>query len=75
MSTRVTLEKNQMTLEDLVHEIRNWESTTFSASGKGVKEREAQQIARRFINIWFNNHFDGLMVGELLDEIREKYDE
>lgn len=56
-------------LEQLITEIMNYESDTFSASGEELKPEEAEAIADKLVEGLLEN-IDGVKISSALDEIR-----
>lgn len=54
----------------LVEYIEEYESDTFSASGSQITHEEATRIADTLIQMWMDRHIDGVILDELLDDIR-----
>ena len=60
-----------MNAGEFVEMIFTYESDTFSSSGSNIRIKEAQKIAAKLLDIFTMNHLDGVMISNLLDEIRE----
>lgn len=61
-----------MKFDQLVKEILEYESDTFSASGFEITKEEAKQVAERCIEWFVNNRMDGVILDEFLFAIREE---
>ena len=55
----------------LIEEIKKYESDTFSAEGSKIADYEAVQIAQQLIKSWTDTHLDGIIITEMLGEIRK----
>jgi hypothetical protein len=59
-----------MTFDELVKQIKKWDSNTFFASGCNLTDDESIKLAERFIS-WSFNKLDGVKLDVWLSEIRE----
>lgn len=62
----------------LVHEIRKYESDTFSASAERITQLEAERIAARLVKNDINdriatNTMDGVDIMEELNDLRDRH--
>ncbi len=59
-----------MKYDQLVKEITEYESDTFTASGFSLTNKEAHKLAERCINYFVNNDLDGCKLDIWLAELR-----
>ena len=64
-----------MKFKDFVQGLLEYESDTFSTSGKKMLKREANNIAERMLESFWDYHVDGIWILEILEEIRDKKQE
>ncbi len=55
----------------LVAYLMTYESDTFSASGEGLTQKQAEKMAQKIIDDALNG-LDGIAVGGYLDEVRRR---
>jgi hypothetical protein len=58
----------------LVQDISEYESDTFSASSNEIKASECMEIANKIIDIWKEDHLDGVIISSLLEDLRDEYE-
>lgn len=55
---------------ELVKEIVEYESDTFSASSSEITTEEADKVAHELVANWKMNYLDGVQIDTFLDKIR-----
>lgn len=61
-------------LEELVKEVMEYESDTFSASGAEITEEEARKVVEKIVRDLWDAHIDGVKINFALADIRPEVD-
>lgn len=59
-------------LERLQKTIAEYESDTFSAEGSNITPDEALKVASELVAMWTERNLDGVIITEMLDDVREE---
>ena len=61
-----------MNFGEFMNHIEDYESDTFSASAEKISVTEKIKIANKLLDIFVNNNIDGVLLSQVLQEIREE---